>query len=66
MRFPCSRDCALKVGGYGGAVFLGTAGAAPSLVENLFGPGWLWIIGATAISIVWAYLTYCVEEGDQK
>lgn len=65
MKFPFSRDCLLKVGGYAGAVFLGTAGAASSIVENLFGPGWLWILGGTAISGYWAYMTYCVEDGDQ-
>jgi hypothetical protein len=56
------RGCVLKVIGAGGVAAIALAAAADNLVNYLFGPGYLWIVGGTFIAAAWAYESYCIED----
>lgn len=53
------RNCVLSVFAYAGAAFIAIAASADNLVKYLFGPGFIWIIGGTYVTGVWAYQKFC-------
>ena len=62
---PQQRSCWLRVAGCAGAAFLALSASVDNLVTYLFGPGWLWIIGGTFITVAWAYEGFCHGFGDK-